>query len=1234
MSLLLMTGLLVYGMTAPGTASADASDTLTPSGLTTNGLLNPLGIDTPKPRLAWDVASTRQGASVSAAEVRVWKDTPTNLVWQSGNLTSAGIDSVAYGGPALDGRSLYGWQVRVTDEAGTVSDWSPAATFGTAMLSAADWQDAQWITHPAWNTPGGPGDDPGLQPVTIPLTGGPVTARYVTLEVSGLGAPIAGESGRYLQLAELEARNGANGVNVAKGASVTASESIDNWGWSTSNLTDGTLSTGNGTARGYSSQPHTEASLNEPITLTVDFGAVKEIDRVVLYPRTDAQTADGRSPNFPTALKVRAAESTAGWTGIAGSDNVPNPAYSTQGTPYTIDLARPTTTSKVTLTVPEVTDVYADAPSGYMLQLAEIEVLDQAGTNVARNRPITTSSSPEAWGWTSGSLSDGVTNTNDSQARGWTTWPASSTPVLTTNGTASPATVTIDLGTDKTVNKIKIYPRTDKYQTVGGSPATVSFMKRFDLTALRPVVASYTNTTAPPAPQPHPVTLPLLRSGFTADKPIKNARLFVTGLGAYAAYVNGQRAGDGQLGSASSRYDRRVLYDTIDVTSAVRQGANAVGIALGQGWFEGLHDWAAADQRGAWDGIIRARALMDITYTDGTHQAVTTGPQWTTDLGPSIPFTGATPDAEGYDARLEQDGWSTAGFDAGDWKQAVTVDQPADVRLQASPVEPTRVTATIDPVSVTSPATGVRVYDFGQNIAGNARVTFGLPAGTKVNIRYGERLSSGRVLVVHGRYQDDTYIDDGKAADAWTPSFTYKGFRYVELSGLPTGTPQPEVQALRMHNDLTSVGTFSSGNYTLNWINQAARDTLLNNAVQGVPTDGSYVEKLPWLADGALMEGAMLRNFDTGTFYAKWLNDIADSQVSNGDMPMFAPFNGNTERSSAWANAFTETATLLLQYGERDAVAARYDELKKYAEFEWDQRASEQEQWGDWNCPTSGCNNTDNQALVGKAYRYRSVDQFADIAQQLGHADDAALFADRASQMKTSFNASYYDSAAHMYRAASGAAFWQTNNVLPLAFGLAPQADGGAIADKIDADVRSHGNHLDTGVLGTKYLLRVLTQYGHVDTAFAAASSTTYPSWGYWKSLGATSLWEEWGADSRSQGHPFFGTVEDWMLMDLAGIQRADGEVIIKPYVPAGLDRAASSLATSGGAISSSWQVSGGSLTLDVKVPVSRTALVNVPVKAGQSVVAPPGAQHVEDIPGFKVYRVPSGSYQFTAQGA
>ena len=435
------------------------------------------------------------------------------------------------------------------------------------------------------------------------------------------------------------------------------------------------------------------------------------------------------------------------------------------------------------------------------------------------------------------------------------------------------------------------------------------------------------------------VGLPLLREDFSVTKPVANATLYVSGLGAYAASVNGRPAGDIVLGSGWTKYDKLAFYDGIDVTSAVQAGQNAVGIALGQGTLNGLHTRATAENRGAWDGIIRTRALLQVTYTDGTTQSVPTSTGWTAAQGPTRPYSIAPrtvlPEVEGYDARREQPGWNTPSFDDSRWAPAVAVSN-GSARLQASPIVPSRVVSEIGLDSPARPATGVFVYNVGQNIAGNARITLDVPAGTAVRIRYAESLSNGRAAVIGDRPQDDTFISKGSGPAIWTASFTYKGFQYVEVSGVPGSAPAPRVTALRIHNDVRSVGTFDSSNDVLNFVHKAGRETILNNFVLAAPTDGSYLEKLPWLGDGAVMAEAGMRNFDAKNLYIKWYNDLADSQRSNRDMPAWAPSptNGSTQSSAAWGNAFTEVATLLVRdHDAEEAVAARYNQLKAYAEL-------------------------------------------------------------------------------------------------------------------------------------------------------------------------------------------------------------------------------------------------------------------------------------------------------------
>ncbi len=294
------------------------------------------------------------------------------------------------------------------------------------------------------------------------------------------------------------------------------------------------------------------------------------------------------------------------------------------------------------------------------------------------------------------------------------------------------------------------------------------------------------------------------------------------------------------------------------------------------------------------------------------------------------------------------------------------------------------------------------------------------------------------------------------------------------------------------------------------------------------------------------------------------------------------------------------------------------------------------ELWGDWVCPggDSVCNTAADKKLVARAYVYRTLDQFAGIAQQLGHTDDAATFTRRAAAARTAFNTDYFRSGT--YRTTSGAKFLQTNNVLPVAFGITPEANRQAVVDAVAADVAARGDHLGTGVLGTKWLFRVLTQYGHLETAYKAATQRTSPGYGAWMAAGATTLWEKW-TSTRSKGHPFLGTAEDWLLADIAGLAQtgsASTKVVVKPHIPATLQRASTSLQTNGGTASSSWRLENGQLTLTVEVPVNRTGTISVPVTGSQKVIAPPGAVPAGSDGAYRLYTVPSGRYVFTTANA
>ncbi|TYB38006.1 Bacterial alpha-L-rhamnosidase [Actinomadura chibensis] len=700
---------------------------------------------------------------------------------------------------------------------------------------------------------------------------------------------------------------------------------------------------------------------------------------------------------------------------------------------------------------------------------------------------------------------------------------------------------------------------------------------------------------------PHPFN-PLLRKEFTLRARPSRARAYICGLGYHELFVNGERVGDHVLDPAWTDYARRAGYVVHDVTRHLAKGRNAVGVALGRGWFGGM----GAGKMGpgdpvpepgtGWDG--RQRLLFRLV-ADGA--AIVGDGTWKTAPGPS--YAGAvTPDTEHYDARLAVPGWSAPGFDDTAWTAAKPI-RTAGVEVRAQAIEPIKITDSLRPVAITNPAAGVYVYDFGVNIAGVVRLKVRGPAGTEVRLRHGERLDADGTVHPGGRDQTDTYVLSGKGTEVWQPSFSYKGFQFVEVRGYP-GTPgRDALRALRLHTTVASTGRFTCANGLLNRIHEAARSTLLNNHVS-VPTDGSMEEKLPWTGDAGLMEDSAFANYDMRRFYAKWLTDIRDTQGEDGNIASWAPQPrpGFRPPSPSWANQYVATVWNLHRYYDAPwALAEYYDSLNRYAAYEagrLDGRGLSTDEWGDYNAPSA--QSAAVNALMGTAYVHRTHVQLAEIAAELGKDADARRLRGKADEVARAFNAAYLDAGRGLYRADD--AYRQTPNVLALAFGLVPSEHVEAVAANLVRDVEdTHDGHLDTGVLGTKYLLPVLCDHGHADLAYRVATQTTEPSWGFWFANGATSLWEMWHLGSRSRGHGFLGTVDEWFYRYVAGIEpSAPGyrRILMRPCLPAGLARAEASIDTVRGRAAVSWRREDGRLALRAEVPVGAVAEVRLPAAA------------------------------------
>jgi alpha-L-rhamnosidase len=715
---------------------------------------------------------------------------------------------------------------------------------------------------------------------------------------------------------------------------------------------------------------------------------------------------------------------------------------------------------------------------------------------------------------------------------------------------------------------------------------------------------------------------PLLRTEFSLSRAVVRARLRIVGLGHHVAFLNGARVGDTVLDPPPSAFDETALYVTHDVSEALRPGSNALGVRLGRGFF-------AAPAAGAFLGLATApwrhepRLLLqlDVTHDDGSSTRVVSDGSWRMADGP---LRDSAWEGELYDARLEHAGWTEVGFDASSWSPAPEQAAPSRT-IAAAAMEPIRIAETIAPVAMTSPRAGVSVYDFGRTIAGWARIRTRGEAGTTFVLKYGETLlPDGTVaLIAFGRDAAPVHVDaytlSGRDDEQWEPSFARHGFRYVQVEFEALAPRVLEVEARVNHTAVASVGSFACGSDRLNRLHENQRSSLLAN-LWGFPTDTPWRDRMGWTADAWLMLDSAALNFDVQRLYAQWLRTFRESQGVDGSLPVIAPsvtiFGHTLVDDPSWSGTIVLTTWALYQhYGDVRVLADSYAAMARWIDRMSGIVAATGDvfrgiSFGDWSAPGSEANGSVSLAppegppLTATADLYQEARTLARIATLLGHAADAARFDAFAERVKRAFNATFLDRAAGLYRIeGAGGGYRQTSNLIALAYELVPDELADAVYANLVADVTARGAHLDTGAIGTKLLLPILTERGDVDLAYAVATQTTYPSWGSWLEHGATTSWETWSHTGplHSQNHAFLGTFDDWLFTHLAGIRPAApgyAALRIEPFVPAALEHAAATLDTPYGVVSSAWRRDEQFLTLTVELPPNTSAEIHVPAGA------------------------------------
>ncbi len=750
---------------------------------------------------------------------------------------------------------------------------------------------------------------------------------------------------------------------------------------------------------------------------------------------------------------------------------------------------------------------------------------------------------------------------------------------------------------------------------------------------------------------------PLFRKEVHVAKQVKHARLYITGLGYYEATVNGKRVGDHVLDPGWTKFDKRVLYSTYDVTHLLAKGANCMGVTLGNGWYNPLplRMWGHLDLREHLAvGRPRFISQLHIEYADGSVETVVSDPSWKVSDGPmrrnSI-YLG-----EVYDARHEVTGWDKPGFDDSAWhKPGVAAEKIGNLAAQAQP--PIRVTDHWDAVKVTEPKPGLYIYDMGVNFAGLARLQLNLPRGTKIVVRYGELLHADGTLnpmtSVAGQiksrgtggpgapdiaWQTDTFIAKG-GDETYTPRFTFHGFRYAEITGLPEALPLRAVTALRLNSDVESVGTFECSNPMLNQIEAMCRRTFLSN-IFSVQSDCPHRERMGYGGDISATCEAYIGNFDMSTFYAKLVHDWDDSALPDGMFTDTAPSTGIQYCGVCWAMAHPTLITELDRfYGNKRIAEEQYEAAKRWLLLV--ENGNPDDLIHDGLSDHESLVPTPAPEMVTPMY-FRSAKLLSGMAHRLSRTEDEAHFNRLAERVRHAYLAKFFDPATG--KVGSGT---QASQSFALYTSILPSERRANALGYLLQNIAAHKEHLTTGILGTRYMLEVLSSEGHAELAYRIATQPDFPGWGWMLQNGATTLWEHWELSDNtfSHNHPMFGSVSQWMMNWLGGIQPDPGalgfdKVVVRPQTVAGLDWVKSSYQSIRGKIVSNWSRKGGKLTFEIEIPVNTVARVTLPVAqiAQVSEKSKPlsqvaGVKRVVKVGNSVEFSLGSGHYTFVATG-
>jgi alpha-L-rhamnosidase len=727
---------------------------------------------------------------------------------------------------------------------------------------------------------------------------------------------------------------------------------------------------------------------------------------------------------------------------------------------------------------------------------------------------------------------------------------------------------------------------------------------------------------------------PLVRREFAVIAPVRRARLYVSAHGVHETEINGVRVGDDILSPGWTVYGERLRYYTHDVTDLLAEGQNAIGAWLGDGWYRGRMGFNGG-YRNLYGADVSLIAQLEVEYEDGRVDTVATDESWSASFGPIL--ESGLYDGETYDARAEQQGWSSPGFDASGWAPVAITERDAST-LVAPEGPPVRCTEELAPVEVTRSASGAYILDFGQNLVGRLSLVVDGPAGATITLRHAEVLQDGELYTRPLRLaaSTDTLVLDGSGERRWEPRFTIHGFRFAEVSGWPGELAAGAVVAKVYHSDLERTGWFESSDPLVNRLHENVRWSMRGNFVD-IPTDcPQRDERLGWTGDLQVFAPTATFLYDVSGMLGSWLKDVAVEQLPDGTVPWYVPVipGGDSwtpiDPGAVWGDVAVLTPwTLYERFGDTGILEQQYESAKAWVDLA-DRLAGDDHLWnegkqlGDWLDPAAPPEDPaaalTDRYLVATAYFAWSTRRLAETARVIGRDADAEHYEALAAAVREAFIAEYFEETGRMTSDA------QTAYALAIQFGLIPDDTERATVARarVGELVHAAGNRIATGFAGTPVISDALTTAGTVEIAYDLLLERECPSWLYTVLQGGTTIWERWDSqrpdgsinpgEMTSFNHYALGAVADWMHRVVAGIAPASAgyrEILVKPQPGGGLASASARHLTPYGELSIAWMLDAGSLTVDLVVPTGSTARV--------------------ELPGREPFAVASGVHRFTA---